>query len=162
MALVEVILCKDCRFYDDRGFCTILFADDISGDCLDVEDDDFCSYAKPKLTQEEKEEQRRIMEERMRKQREEQERIHREKSRSMKEQGFIEIVCGDSVRRKRTYQKPEITPRQVFKISEIDYKNRTIHLDGRAISEGELDKSMSELGVDGACYLLAIVKSGCR
>ena len=78
MALVEVILCNDCDYYE-AGNCT-WFDPWFDGD--GVEEDGFCKWAKPRRSDKEREEEKRLEkirdEERARAYRENAERIKRE------------------------------------------------------------------------------------
>ena len=44
--VVEVVRCKDCKYWDDRGYCDHEHWEDAEGWAKTADHDDFCSYGR--------------------------------------------------------------------------------------------------------------------
>ncbi len=71
---------------------------------------------------------------------------------------MIQVKVGTNVNRTSTVVSPEKTPKQVLDQAGIDYSKATVHLDGVALSNREMNTSLADLGVTESCILIAVTK----
>ncbi len=72
---------------------------------------------------------------------------------------MIQVTIGNNLDRKKVLVNPDRTLRSILEENEFDYSTGNLHLDGSALKPGDLDKTFTELGITGNCYLLSVVKA---
>jgi hypothetical protein len=72
---------------------------------------------------------------------------------------MIKVIVGTVTQRKEALYPGATTVREILEDQEIDYSVAQIMMDGVNVGIGDMDKSLSTLGVTEKCMLMAIVKS---
>lgn len=72
---------------------------------------------------------------------------------------MIKVTVGNNLNRKAVMVDPSTTVKAVLDDNNIDYSRGGIHLDGLAISGGDLNKSFAEHGISDDCILISVVKA---
>lgn len=71
---------------------------------------------------------------------------------------MIKCTIGNNMSRKSVIVSETDTLSDAIAKSGIDFSGRTIQLNGRIISDGDMGKSFAALGVAGEAWLLSVAK----
>lgn len=72
---------------------------------------------------------------------------------------MIKVCVGNNVKRDNVIVDSAATLRSVLENAGIDYTKGTMHLDGCALTPGDLDKTFAQMNVTEKCFLLNVVKA---
>lgn len=74
---------------------------------------------------------------------------------------MINVTVGNNVSRKTVIANSTDTLRKILEDAGIDYTRGTMHLDGASLNPGDLDKTLTGVGIpdNGRCFLLNVVKA---
>ena len=72
---------------------------------------------------------------------------------------MLQITLGTNTQRKKVTTAATTSLRDLLEENEINYEIGTMHLDGAALSPGDLDKTFADFGITEKAYLLSVVKA---
>ena len=72
---------------------------------------------------------------------------------------MIQVTIGTNTQRVKKTVDPSVTLREVLDENEINYSTTNLHLDGSSLQPGDLDRSFTQLGITGNCFLIAVTKA---
>lgn len=72
---------------------------------------------------------------------------------------MIKVTIGTTTKRDTKMYAPSKTLRNILEDNNIEYGIAQVTLDGVGIGLGDIDKSLSTLGITEKCMLIAVVKA---
>lgn len=72
---------------------------------------------------------------------------------------MISVIVGTTTQRNTVNYTPDKSLRYILEDNGIDYSTANIMLDGANIKVGDMDKTLSDLGITDKCMLIAAVKA---
>lgn len=72
---------------------------------------------------------------------------------------MIQVTVGNNFKREKVIVDGNTTLRTVLKNANVDYTKGVMHLDGCSLAPGDLDKTFTQMGITGECFLLNVVKA---
>lgn len=72
---------------------------------------------------------------------------------------MVQITIGNNVNRQRAIEDGNQTVRELLEKYDIDYSRGATTLDGTTIQPGQMDMTLTELGVTDRCFLLNVAKT---
>jgi hypothetical protein len=72
---------------------------------------------------------------------------------------MIKVIVGTVTQRQTAMYSGDTTVREILEDKDIDYSVAQVMMDGVNIGLGDMDKSLTDLGITEKCMLMAIVKT---
>lgn len=72
---------------------------------------------------------------------------------------MLEITLGTNTSRTKVIVPGSTVLRDLLEDNNVNYSVGTIHIDGCPISSGDMDKTLSDLGITSKAFIIAIVKA---
>ena len=72
---------------------------------------------------------------------------------------MIKCYVGNNVSKKAAIVDENITLRDCLEQNGVEYGVGQLHLDGSALSPGDLDKTFADFGITEKCFLLSVAKT---
>lgn len=74
---------------------------------------------------------------------------------------MIKVTIGTNMDRVEVMTTKTAVVKNLLEENNVDYTIGSIHFDGVALSAGDLNKTLEELGAKDSCYLIVVLKSDC-
>lgn len=72
---------------------------------------------------------------------------------------MIKVIVGTTTQRVEKNYIGETTLREILEDNGVDYSVSAVMLDGANIEVGDMDRSLTDLGITTKCMLIAVVKA---
>lgn len=72
---------------------------------------------------------------------------------------MLEITIGTNTERIRVLVSGAITLRKLLEDNNVVYTKGTIHIDGCPVGVGDMDKTLTDLGITTKAYIISVVKA---